>query len=805
MSVQLSITKPWGKTARDDSGAWHSLPAHCIDVAAAGRALMAVKTVGRAFEHACGHRFSDIHLDRLAVIVGLHDVGKNLRGFQDKIASISPPISNSHLPEVLAVLLAENHPLSDQARAAVQLDMLRTWASDADALLLASICHHGSPVEKAAIDKCLSEISQQLERTAFEHEPLVEIKNLMDTLLEAYPRAQDKETPILVTREFEHLFAGVAQAADWMGSDATRFYYTSGLDDGRAQDAARIAQTLLTDTAFTGWQHRVGDILDGNAPRPTQAAAETVPLDRLAFIEDETGSGKTEAALIWARRLADKGEIDGIAFCVPTRSAAVELHARISEIAGRVWPATKGRVVRAVPGLIETDYTDPFDLRGPTWAAAPKRTFAAPVVVGTIDQAMLSHMRARHAWLRAALLSRSVLIIDEVHASDAYMGQIVTSLVERHIRLGSYVLCLSATLGETLRARLQGRRPRTLVEALRVPYPAITTGTTTNTVKAGGEREVAIHMVGLPDAEAQALEAAQAGAAVLWVRSTVGDAVADYQRFSQAGVEALLHHGRWADHDRRVLDQRVLSVIGKNGQRRGCIIVGTQTLEQSLDIDADLLVTDACPADVLLQRMGRCHRHQRPRPPGYEAPHVWIIDPGVLERYLKDDGNQHGISGQGWGWVYSPLIVAATLQQLQQRPVVRLPNDARMLVEMTTHPEALEEVAKSLGSRMEAHWRIWQGTAVAHRQQAAAYLIDWSRSYMDAVVTRTPPTRLGDPSVSVEVDLCSPLDGSKIDVLPVPARWLRGVPQDAEAVCRDQMVDVDGVRMEYGTHGLMRA
>ena len=324
------------------------------------------------------------------------------------------------------------------------------------------------------------------------------------------------------------------------------------------------------------------------------------------------------------------------------------------------------------------------------------------------------------------MLSRSLIIVDEVHASDAYMTQIVTALIERHLGLGGYVLCLSATLGETLRARLHGRRPCSLAEALQVPYPAVSTGSEVHAVVTRNTREIAPVIMTVSQAEAQALAAAQVGAAVLWIRSTVTDAVADYQRMSQAGVKTLLHHSRWADHDRHLLDQRVLGVIGKDGERQGCVIVGTQTLEQSLDIDADLLVTDACPADVWLQRTGRCHRHQRSRPAGYETPRVLVIDPGAPERYVKDDGTQHGITGQGWGWVYSPLIVAATLEQLRARATVRVPDDARAMVEMTTHPEALEPLAQRSGGRMIAHWQVWQGRVIADRQHAAGYVVDWS-------------------------------------------------------------------------------
>ena len=125
----------------------------------------------------------------------------------------------------------------------------------------------------------------------------------------------------------------------------------------------------------------------------------------------------------------------------------------------------------------------------------------------------------------------------------------------------------------------------------------------------------------------RALEAIASNQAVLWIRSTGADALDDYHVFRSAGASALLHHSRFADIDRQYLDREVLRILGPSGQRTGVVIVGTQTLEQSLDIDADLLVTDAIPADVLLQRLGRLHRHRT-----NTEPTAIVLEPGGLER-----------------------------------------------------------------------------------------------------------------------------------------------------------------------------
>ncbi len=120
------------------------------------------------------------------------------------------------------------------------------------------------------------------------------------------------------------------------------------------------------------------------------------------------------------------------------------------------------------------------------------------------------------------------------------------------------------------------------------------------------------------------MKIAAQGETVLWLRSTVSDAVQDWELLRQAGVEVILHHSRFADVDRQYLDRQVLDLLGLGGRRRGAVVVATQTCEQSLHIDADLLVTDACPADVLLQRLGRLHRHR-----SGTFPTDIVIDPGT--------------------------------------------------------------------------------------------------------------------------------------------------------------------------------
>ena len=157
---------------------------------------------------------------------------------------------------------------------------------------------------------------------------------------------------------------------------------------------------------------------------------------------------------------------------------------------GRVHAAVVGRVVRAVPGMLDVDPPGIWDdLTMPTWAlGSTRRVMSAPLAVGTIDQAMLAQLRTRHSWLRAWCLMRQLLVVDEVHASDPYMSEIITRLVEEHLRVGGYALLMSATLGETLRAKLECRPRVDISSAIARPYPEVATSEKRTSVEISATR-----------------------------------------------------------------------------------------------------------------------------------------------------------------------------------------------------------------------------------------------------------------------------------------------------------------------------
>ena len=282
---------------------------------------------------------------------------------------------------------------------------------------------------------------------------------------------------------------------------------------------------------------------------------------------------------------------------------------------------------------------------------------------------------------------------------------------------------------------------------------------------------------------------------------------------------ATLHHGRFAAVDRELLDNRVEELLGKPRGDGGCVVVGTQTLEQSLDIDADLLITDLCPVDVLLQRIGRLHRHNRNhRPSGYEAAASIILTPpdNDLSPLLKRGADANGLGP--YGGVYQDLrILEATRLLIGECPEWRIPEMNRKLVERATHPEALEAI-EELGEDWKAHGLKIMGEVIGDNLTAKGVIIRRDKSFFtdnrevlfvsDDEKIRT---RLGDDRVDIvlEPSVLSPFDPTRrIEKLAMSVRWLRNVdvPETVSPTPTDGGFDftIADRRFTYDRLGLRR-
>lgn len=752
--MKANLADAFGKLQRDGEGrliAWHSLVDHMADVAACLARLCACHSVRRALERTGQRALDDRDIARLAVLAFLHDLGKANSGFQAKQwpAGTAPrewPAPAGHGQQAMDLFTEKLAHLLP----ADLCDALDTWGEGVFALLAAVIGHHGRPVpaDPPSPSRATWQPVKKPDGTLV-YDPASELRHIGDQARTLFPHAfAPGGTALPDAPAFGHLLAGLVQLADWLGSD-TDFFPFSEPGERRGETAPSLAETAIAALGLDAdpWRKQIVasepgfEQVFGFPPYPVQSAVGD-DLGSLVILESETGSGKSEAALWRFVQLFRRGEVDGLYFALPTRVAATQLYDRVRAAVERLWPDASPLVVRALPGYAAADGQEPqalpdFQVLWPDepddqeahrrWAAeSPKRFLAAPLAVGTIDQALFGALQVRHAHLRHALLARSLLVVDEVHASDAYMTALLGHLLRAHLGCGGHALLLSATLGASARDRYlalaHGEAPHQVEPtdfetARRAPYPCISDRSGLRGL-ASSARVKPVYWSTLDamcNAETiadLAIRAAADGAKVLIVRNTVPAAVELLRTlealgpprdwlFSLAGV-VTLHHSRFSRQDRPLLDAAVEARIGKRRPPGPLILVGTQTLEQSLDLDADLLITDLCPMDVLLQRVGRLHRHDRPegeRPSAYRDARVLVLTPSGhnLTPMLVSPAHGLGRFRKGGG-VYPDLrAVEATRRLIDEHPQVEIPRDNRWLVEAATHSDRLQAIEHKLG------------------------------------------------------------------------------------------------------------
>ncbi len=505
---------------------------------------------------------------------------------------------------------------------------------------------------------------------------------------------------------------GFTTFCDWIGSNTDWFPL---LTDGILRNRWDLPQTEALAAAALdsiGWHHKaIRPGLDfaglfSLQPRPLQ---ET--LSRLAekpglfIVEAPMGCGKTEAALAAAYQRWQSGGERGLYFALPTRLTSNRIHARIARflvnvaadesaaalIHGNAW-LRDDRILRFSPAPDGDDAGNAATARD--WFAGSRRALLAPFGTGTVDQALMARVAAKHSALRLFALAGKVVVIDEVHSYDPYTSRLLDALIAWLMECGCTIIVLSATLTAARRASLVAAAGATEPTPAPAAYPLITR-------VSGGVAEhhpVADHSLrdrpfglrhftdGDEAVLADATQAAENGACVLVIRNTVERARQTFRemkcRVRDGTARVGLLHSRFPQFRRDQNEQEWMDLLGPDGTRRphGCVLVATQVVEQSVDIDADLLITDLAPTDLLLQRMGRLHRHHRPRPPGYEHPACWIVHPGV---------DWHGSAAEirkslgPAGRVYPPSALYQSGRVWRERTAVRLPGEIREILEST--------------------------------------------------------------------------------------------------------------------------
>ena len=459
----------WGKIERDKNGdvlKYLSLYDHSVDVAACMEALLGFTLIRARVALLGGLEDLDIcQQQRLCVLGGDHDIGKFGHGFQDKRLK-HPSLSRGHVREVLPYF-TDNSEMATRFADMLGFAEMSGWATDTDTvcrLLIAAICHHGRPEPMG------ENLSHAYWRKNPERDPLGGVGQLTEILRLSFPHAWTTAGRELPDRPaFQHAVNGLVTLADWIASD-TRFFPLS-LEPGpggchlRIEHSRKQARHVLRQMGIDVRESRSHlvrkspEFIDifGFSPNDVQRMITnlpTSPLGAVSVLEAPTGAGKTEAAVMHYLNLLRAGRVDGLYFALPVRTAAIQIFRRVVDSISRAFPDRSVRppVTLAVPGyyafdeqtgcrlsgfevLWDDDDRDCARFRG--WASEqPKRYLAGSVVVGTIDQVLLSQLAIKHAHLRATALLRQLLVIDEVHASDIYMTRLTAAALGWHLAAG---------------------------------------------------------------------------------------------------------------------------------------------------------------------------------------------------------------------------------------------------------------------------------------------------------------------------------------------------------------------------------
>lgn len=735
-----NVIETWpGKSPVADGAIAHPAVYHFLDTAAVAEELIRPTHIDPALG------------DALVLLVALHDLGKIGAPFRDMLLKGQPQTRGVHWEVTEAYLHCLDSSVLERH--------LGGSAAQRHVLYAAAAGHHGRPPNR---DR------DQFQRMigAAGEEALSDAELVVRTFLDIWPKSSLASLADLdAAKKLSWRLAGLTTAADWIASNVDWFPPTAPgptvkqhLASSRAAAKAAIVKAGLDSPP-----PRPGRLYDF-ALRPMQNACANVPLPEgptLAILEDETGSGKTEAALILAHRMHYAGKGRGIYFALPTMATADAMFSRVAEIVLRMYERAPSLALAHGRAALSDRYRELKDARahnpdepGPDeWLADNRRrALLADVGVGTIDQALLAVVKAKHAALRLFGLSSKILIVDEVHEmGDPYLGELLAKLLEVHAAQGGSAILLSATIPMGLRDKLVRAFESGAGRAGEAPhdqaYPALTISKDVpKAVKAAcsARGPVLVQRIAEADAAYELLtEAAADGAACVWVRNAVDEAISAVEALRARGVPADLLHARFALVDRKRHEAAALQRFGKNrAPGPGRVLVATQIVESSLDLDFDVMVSDLAPMAALIQRAGRLWRHMDLRPAALRAVegpllHVLAPDPEHVEsdRWLRSTLG-------GGAFVYPVALQWRTAKVLFAAGAIEAPTGLRELIEAAHSdtvpvPTALQtQELKTFGQDGAARNLAWHNR------------IDWAEGYRRGARGDDDaeyPTRLGEP------------------------------------------------------------
>ncbi|TCT22985.1 CRISPR-associated helicase Cas3' [Thiobaca trueperi] len=756
-----------------------------LDVAAVAETILSRESAQTQNWAACSFHLPQPTASRwFAAIAGLHDFGKAIPGFQFKWPEGQRADEAVGLAFKTGSLDVHRHDLAGAALLHRQLPARFPGAEWIRGVCQALGAHHGympNPME----------IRDSMPR--YEGAAWADVRTeILDAYLQTLapgdgPALEDLPLPAVAW------LAGLTSVADWIGSNLEWFPAGERADTlaGHFDKARELAEAALDAIGWPAYQplldtaadtdHLVWRILGQPdktvAARPLQQAADRLLTQAtgptLCIVEAPMGEGKTELALLAHLRLQAANGHRGLYLALPTQATGNAMFDRALAFLRGFSPDLRldiqlihggAMLDERIHRLRGVDDSQAESISSSVWFSQRKRPLLSPYGVGTVDQALFATLNVKHHFVRLWGLTNRVVVLDEIHAYDTYTSGLIEALLRWLKPLGCSVILMSATLPAKRRAALLDAWGAT--DRPEIAYPRILMARNGETL---GEtvacRSLApIQISGIAEDLATLADAALAclaeGGCGLVVVNTVQRAQDLYlllrERLDEPS-ELLLFHARFPADERAARERDVLTHFGPTPTARRptrCLLIATQVAEQSLDLDFDFMFSDLAPVDLLLQRSGRLHRHERERPPAHRQPHLRIA--GLLNERPPE------LTETAWGFVYDPYVLYCTWVVALREPLWRLPEDIDRLVQAVYSGDPFEEEDRpdflaTLDKALGEHYAKIQ----TQRQQAINAAIDADAEPQNAYNQKpraneerdgggTPVvTRLGDDSLTV--------------------------------------------------------
>lgn len=616
----------WGKTG-DDS--WHPLIYHSLDTVTVGqRWLNKSPALRRALR-------TDRHLAWILFFLFLHDLGKADIRFQAKAPNLLRKLYPAQDLTDLPKIQSREYPHGAAGLQWFDRDRQMTYSDIPHFWMRAVAAHHGSLQIGS-----LRNVSRSYAPPLWQQRDQETRQILISLARELFLPDTDEQWP---GEDPPDGLYGFCSVCDWIASNETWFPHCPA--DREPQDylqsrleAADRALSACGLVHTRSGRYGMAGLFPSRPPRGIQKVASSDPeiaAPLLAVMEAPTGSGKTEAALSLASQWLAEDRADSILFALPTQATANAMFDRLQKVAPLLFPDAvnvvlahgKSRFNRGFQSLVERGSSAPPEdgaAQCSHWlTAGKKRALLGQIGVCTLDQVLLSSLPVRHSFVRSFAISRSVLIVDEVHAYDSYMNGLMDDVLEQHRKAGGCAILLSATLqARRLQELLRNWNGKDPSPASPAPYPLFSLATAEENrflIPGDPTPERTVHIdvhrgqEALPDESVYdriITEAAQ-GQTVAVICNLVDHAQAVAEKLREkAKVPVDLFHARYTFKDRSRIEESVMKNYGPDRRAgQGRILVATQVAEQSLDLDFDFMVSQLCPADILFQRLGRLHRH----------------------------------------------------------------------------------------------------------------------------------------------------------------------------------------------------